>query len=509
MANIKLKNNYWVTESIYDTTDSKTQKQVNAALHQDIEDTVIVSDTQPSATANQIWLPQTIGEGVQVPTWAEHQALSTGHQTLSAEVNEINDCLVGKTIVLLGDSNADLWGETNPFSDVENVTFYNLAVGGAVWSTQNQNNIEAQYNSMVSSGYTPDYVILWAGGNDISTYFPNWGLPMLGTYTEPTETTTFESMRRVLCKLRNNYPTAKLFGIVRGNKQNSNTPINRFTYVMGIIERIYEAWNVPVLSFDSISNITVEISNSRSTYFENDNIHYNSAGLKLFTNMIKNALRGGLVTHSARRIEVLFAPTTCATVDQAAAWVVDQLLKGNASYANWWIEQKGYRVVFVENPSAAQSSWTLGECMIFTFAPAVGFYTDGKGHAKLRDTVGIGGSNNHQIPWFVDQQGGVNIASMENIRDGFVNIRMNQLNANTAGVPSAIATDLANNPWQLQGGWQNNGYYKGLLYAANPVVNLPTIGSRIVFIYAEPSGTGHKWNFTTLDGAHTWNTTTS
>lgn len=38
MANIKLKNNYWVTESIYDTTDSKTQKQVNADLHQDIQE---------------------------------------------------------------------------------------------------------------------------------------------------------------------------------------------------------------------------------------------------------------------------------------------------------------------------------------------------------------------------------------------------------------------------------------------------------------------------------------
>ena len=85
MANIKLKNNYWVTEGIYDTTDAKNQKQINAGLHQDIEDTVIVSDTQPSATANQIWLPQTIGEGVQVPTWAEHQELSGAINNLILE----------------------------------------------------------------------------------------------------------------------------------------------------------------------------------------------------------------------------------------------------------------------------------------------------------------------------------------------------------------------------------------------------------------------------------------
>lgn len=88
MANIKLKNNYWVTESIYDTTDSKTQKQVNADLHQDIEDTVIVSDTQPSSAANQIWLPQTIGEGVQVPTWAEHQALSGTVSDLNGAITD-------------------------------------------------------------------------------------------------------------------------------------------------------------------------------------------------------------------------------------------------------------------------------------------------------------------------------------------------------------------------------------------------------------------------------------
>ena len=98
MANIKLKNNYWVTEGIYDTTDAKNQKQINAGLHQDIEDTVIVSDTQPSATANQIWLPQTIGEGVQVPTWAEHQAdvssLNSAITDLNTKINlPVNPCI--------------------------------------------------------------------------------------------------------------------------------------------------------------------------------------------------------------------------------------------------------------------------------------------------------------------------------------------------------------------------------------------------------------------------------
>lgn len=97
MANIKLKNNYWVTESIYDTTDSKTQKQVNADLHQDIEDTVIVSDTQPSSDANQIWLPQTIGEGVQVPTWAEHLALSSEIST-EASARQLADSALNSAL---------------------------------------------------------------------------------------------------------------------------------------------------------------------------------------------------------------------------------------------------------------------------------------------------------------------------------------------------------------------------------------------------------------------------
>ena len=104
MANIKLKNNYWVTEGVYDTTDAKNQKQINAGLHQDIADTVIVSDTQPSASANQIWLPQTIGEGVQVPTWAEHQALSTAFTSLDNEVNIYPNLGTFQKFGVIGDS---------------------------------------------------------------------------------------------------------------------------------------------------------------------------------------------------------------------------------------------------------------------------------------------------------------------------------------------------------------------------------------------------------------------
>lgn len=39
------------------------------------EDSVIISDTQPTSTDNKLWVDDDVGTGVQIPTYAELQAL--------------------------------------------------------------------------------------------------------------------------------------------------------------------------------------------------------------------------------------------------------------------------------------------------------------------------------------------------------------------------------------------------------------------------------------------------
>lgn len=101
---------------------------------------------------------------------------------------------------------------------------------------------------------------------------------------------------------------------------------------------------------------------------------------------------------------------------------------------------------------------------------------------------------------FVDNQS--HIDSLFNVPSGIVNIRIGQLDSNTIGVPSAIAGDLAANPWQLQGGWQSNGYYKGLMYTPwnTPYVSIPVIGTRVLLVWCDIS----RWEFSTLDGSTVW-----
>lgn len=107
MSNIKLKDHNWAAEGIYDTNQSKSQQTINSdvstkigqatlqtssqnlsgatnelkgradTLDSKYDNVVTVANTQPSSEYNKVWLPLTVSEGTQVPTWAEHQALES------------------------------------------------------------------------------------------------------------------------------------------------------------------------------------------------------------------------------------------------------------------------------------------------------------------------------------------------------------------------------------------------------------------------------------------------
>lgn len=107
MSNIKLKDHNWAAEGIYDTNQSKSQQTINSEVNTKVgqatlqttsqnlsgatnelkgrtdtldskyDNVVTVSNTQPTSQYNKVWLPVTVGEGTSVPTWAEHQELSS------------------------------------------------------------------------------------------------------------------------------------------------------------------------------------------------------------------------------------------------------------------------------------------------------------------------------------------------------------------------------------------------------------------------------------------------
>lgn len=135
MSNIKLKDHNWAAEGIYDTNQSKSQQTINSdvstkigqatlqtssqnlsgatnelkgradTLDSKYDNVVTVANTQPSSEYNKVWLPLTVSEGTQVPTWAEHQALESS----------LNGAITSLATVISVSQLSDLSGSSSHF----------------------------------------------------------------------------------------------------------------------------------------------------------------------------------------------------------------------------------------------------------------------------------------------------------------------------------------------------------------------------------------------------------
>lgn len=101
---------------------------------------------------------------------------------------------------------------------------------------------------------------------------------------------------------------------------------------------------------------------------------------------------------------------------------------------------------------------------------------------------------------YIDNQ--TAITSLANLPNGTVSIRVNQLSANTIGVPTELATDFQTMPWQIQGGWQNNGFYKGIMFCGYPT-SAPAVAPRVLLLFFS----GMDFYFVSIDGANVWKKT--
>lgn len=108
MANIKLVGNSWEAEGIFDKTQNKTQKAINAEIAevaQNNSDLVILRNTQPTETGNKIWIKE--GVSYQIPVMAD---LVSNNITNNSSVSGTN---VTGALNTLGSNVSSLQGSLN------------------------------------------------------------------------------------------------------------------------------------------------------------------------------------------------------------------------------------------------------------------------------------------------------------------------------------------------------------------------------------------------------------
>jgi len=78
-----------IDSALSNSSENPVQNKVVKAALDQLEKEVIVSDTQPTATTNQVWINETVGTGIQMATYAELLALQDELNALKARVTAL------------------------------------------------------------------------------------------------------------------------------------------------------------------------------------------------------------------------------------------------------------------------------------------------------------------------------------------------------------------------------------------------------------------------------------
>lgn len=395
--------------------------------------------------------------------------------------------LSGKTIVILGDSLAADYSASvaDPLSDT-GLTVYNVAVGGATFCRDDANNVAAQLAD-IPDGISPDYIMIWAGGNDAAG-ISNLGTPAFGNHADSAGTSSFESLRHLLYAIRTQYPAAQIIGIIRNNFDETIAGYPRSDYVFGTVGLIYNDWNVPVINLDGISNSDVNIAASEALYYTADNRHYSAYGYQQCDALFSAAILGGLNSHNVRHPHYIITPT--ATAAAAIAWFVD-------NYAGGWtgdtkIRQGGYTLLYNNAADKIPVTFCGDGCliaaddMLTVYRPGLNIENNhGTKHAACLEVT-------FAAP----------ITDFRSLPTGMVSLRYNSIATNAIGVPSEIITENQNNAFCIMGMWQANGYYKGIMWTQNTLApNSPIAGLKNIFRVVRDVTTVPTWIYSSLDGS--------
>lgn len=372
--------------------------------------------------------------------------------------------LAGKTIVILGDSLPRQYGNyvTEPLAST-GLNVINISVGGSTISRATNLPVANQLAN-IPQGVTPDYIMIWAGGNDVSAV-NDWGVPAFGNHADTADTATFPSLRSLLYNIRSQYPAAQIIGVIRNTFLPSVANYKRCNYIFGTLGLIYADWQVPVINLDGVSNMDVSLSQSAALYYDADLRHYSPYGYAACDKLFEGVILSGLNSHNVRHPNYII--TGAANKNAAVTWFMENYIGGWS--ADISILQGGYNLLY----DSTETAITLcGDGSMIAADDYNTTYTNALNIANRRDT-------RHVV--FIEITSATPLTTMMNVPSGFLNGRIGSITANTAGMPADLASALGVTGWSLIGMWQENGYYRGLMWvqsnfsAASPVAGLQSL----------------------------------
>lgn len=241
-------------------------------------------------------------------------SLGTSVTALSNKIDNLPKLFDNVHIVLAGDSN---WASM-PDSSLErlrtimNATTSNISVGGAKWS-----DVYTQITSY--SGPTPDIIIINALGSDILGNIWQydlggiWGAPDVRDHTIPdltdaSQQTTFNYMKGTYEFIRNTYPRAFLYVMVRANR--FGKPRSSWYYLKFYEQQIAQEWGVPVIDGNNIMNITGFNSTQLAIFCQNDGVHYNTTGYNRLADVLAYMLESNGTISYSQMPDQYFVPSS-------------------------------------------------------------------------------------------------------------------------------------------------------------------------------------------------------
>lgn len=229
-------------------------------------------------------------------------------------------------IALIGDSSLKHIDDYSIFTRYfEDAHVSNYSSNGAKWE-----DIPGQ---LASISIAPDIIYLWCGGNDVQTGNVDWGAhmgaPDIHDHTVSNNpSTVFEYMKASLQYIRDTYPRAEVFNLVR--PINMNKDQNRWYYYWYYQTMIMQEWCVPVIQMNEVANFTMWNSTQKAILCENDGLHWNADLRERAFGRVANGYHGGTPTSLGYNLPATFwVPESALDTSYASTSMMNHVLKIN------------------------------------------------------------------------------------------------------------------------------------------------------------------------------------
>lgn len=237
-------------------------------------------------------------------------------------LGEVGKLYDGVHIVLAGDSN---WASMPDSSlarlrNIMNATTSNISAGGAKW--------KETYQQVTNySGTEPDIFLLNSLGSDILGNIWSydlgglWGAPDVRDHTVPNmnvsaNQTTFNYMKATYKYIRDTYPRARIYVMVRANR--FGKPRSSWYYLKFYEQQIAQEWGVPVIDGNNVMNLTGFNETQLAIFNQSDQQHYNTEGYNRMADVLAYMLESNGTISYSQMPDQYFVPSSEVSTSQSA-----------------------------------------------------------------------------------------------------------------------------------------------------------------------------------------------